>query len=52
MKCSSCKRSIEVEAGWVSFPCPKCGKEDINRCWRCKKLVNVYTCGKCGFEGP
>ena len=52
MKCSSCKRDIEVEKDWVKFKCPKCAEEEIVRCWRCKKIVNTYKCSKCEFEGP
>jgi hypothetical protein len=35
----------------VSFKCPSCGKENIDRCLKCKKLVVGYKC-QCGFEGP
>ncbi|MBU0530820.1 MAG: zinc finger domain-containing protein [Candidatus Aenigmatarchaeota archaeon] len=52
MKCSSCGKRIEAEDNWVRFNCPKCGKGVVFRCETCKKLVNKYTCDKCGFIGP
>jgi len=52
MRCTSCGRRIEAEDFWVEFVCPKCGKESIIRCEKCKKLVNPYECPKCGFRGP
>lgn len=52
MKCISCKKNIEVEKDWVKFACPKCKEDEIVRCKKCKKVVNQYKCGKCGFEGP
>jgi predicted RNA-binding Zn-ribbon protein involved in translation (DUF1610 family) len=52
MKCTSCGVKIEAEDKWVKFSCPKCGKQKIIRCDKCKKLMNSYECGKCGFVGP
>jgi predicted RNA-binding Zn-ribbon protein involved in translation (DUF1610 family) len=52
MKCTSCGKRIETEQNWVEFTCPKCGKEKIIRCEKCKALQNSYACPKCGFEGP
>ncbi|HJW96581.1 MAG TPA: zinc finger domain-containing protein [archaeon] len=52
MKCTSCGMKIEAEDRWVRFPCPKCGKQKIIRCNKCKKLMNSYECKKCGFIGP
>jgi len=52
MKCTSCGVKIEAEEKWVRFPCPKCGKQRIIRCDKCKKLMNSYECKKCGFIGP
>ena len=52
MKCTSCGVKIEAEDNWVKFPCPKCGKQKIIRCNKCKKLMNAYECKKCGFIGP
>jgi predicted RNA-binding Zn-ribbon protein involved in translation (DUF1610 family) len=52
MKCTSCGIKIEAEEKWVKFSCPKCGKHRIIRCDKCKRLMNVYECPKCGFLGP
>jgi len=52
MRCTNCGKSIEAESNWVEFPCPKCGKEIIVRCDKCKKLENAYKCSKCNFVGP
>jgi len=52
MKCTSCGVKIEAEDRWVRFPCPKCGKQKIIRCDKCKRLMNAYECKKCGFIGP
>ncbi|UCD07043.1 MAG: DUF1610 domain-containing protein [Candidatus Aenigmatarchaeota archaeon] len=52
MKCTNCGKSIEAENNWVEFECPKCGKETIVRCDKCKKLENSYKCSKCNFVGP
>jgi len=52
MKCTSCGKRIEAEDFWVEFPCPKCGKEQIIRCEKCKRMSNSYQCPKCGFTGP
>ncbi len=52
MKCTSCGIKIEAEDKWVKFPCPKCGKQRILRCDKCKRLMNIYECPKCGFTGP
>ena len=52
MKCISCGKRVETEEVWVKFPCPACGKTEIIRCGKCKKLGNVYKCPECGFEGP
>ncbi|MEM5812669.1 MAG: zinc finger domain-containing protein [Candidatus Aenigmatarchaeota archaeon] len=51
-KCISCGISIEADDKWVEFPCPKCGKQRIIRCSKCKRLMNPYECNKCGFIGP
>jgi predicted RNA-binding Zn-ribbon protein involved in translation (DUF1610 family) len=52
MRCTSCGRRIEAEKFWVEFDCPKCRKNKIIRCEKCKRLVNNYKCPKCGFTGP
>ena len=52
MKCTSCGVKIEAEDRWVKFSCPKCNKQKIIRCNKCKKLMNSYECKKCGFIGP
>ena len=52
MKCTSCGMKIEADDKWVKFGCPKCGKNKIIRCDKCKRLMNAYECRKCGFIGP
>jgi predicted RNA-binding Zn-ribbon protein involved in translation (DUF1610 family) len=52
MRCTSCGVKIEAEDRWVRFSCPKCGKQRIIRCDKCKRLMNSYECKKCGFIGP
>lgn len=52
MRCSSCGKRVEAESYWVRFQCPECGKGDVVRCERCRKLSVVYKCPKCEFEGP
>lgn len=52
LKCSSCGKRVETEKNWVEFTCPQCGKGNIIRCERCKKLENQYKCPDCEFEGP
>jgi len=52
MLCTSCGKRIEAEQFWVEFACPKCGKEKIIRCEKCKNLENPYHCSQCGFTGP
>jgi predicted RNA-binding Zn-ribbon protein involved in translation (DUF1610 family) len=51
-KCASCGKRIESETDWVEFKCPKCGKSDLIRCSKCKRLENKYICPECSFEGP
>jgi len=52
IECTSCKRNVIGEKNYVKFECPNCGKKEIVRCERCKKLSVPYTCSECGFEGP
>ena len=52
MKCTTCGTKIENQKNWVEFECPSCGKSAIIRCERCRKLVNVYECPNCKFQGP
>ncbi|MBI2676228.1 MAG: DUF1610 domain-containing protein [Candidatus Aenigmarchaeota archaeon] len=52
LSCVSCGRYVESEANWVAFKCPQCGKTDILRCEKCKKVENQYECAECGFTGP
>jgi len=49
-KCTSCKKT--VGSGATRFKCPKCGKVEIIRCKKCKKLSSKYKCSACEFEGP
>ncbi|MDT7864791.1 MAG: zinc finger domain-containing protein [Thermoproteota archaeon] len=51
-KCSTCNRIIPPYERAIKFPCPNCGGSIIVRCQKCRKLVNTYTCVKCGFQGP
>jgi len=51
-KCISCGKRLVNDAMSVTFPCPGCGKQTINRCSHCKKLSAKYNCPECGFEGP
>jgi hypothetical protein len=50
--CSSCKVDIANDVGSVRFPCPGCGKTEIIRCSKCRKIVAQYKCPECGFVGP
>jgi hypothetical protein len=50
LRCSSCQK--EVTDDYVRFKCPNCGKEEIIRCMKCRKIVAKYKCKSCGFEGP
>jgi len=50
LRCSSCQK--EVTDDYVRFKCPKCGKEEVVRCMKCRGTVAKYKCGSCGFEGP
>jgi len=50
--CNSCKTRIANQPGSVVFPCPKCGKYQIVRCYRCRRAAVKYKCPECGFEGP
>jgi len=50
--CLSCKVRLTNMTGSVRFKCPKCGKGDITRCAKCKKIGTMYTCPQCSFEGP
>jgi len=52
MVCTSCKTEITNIVGTTRFKCPKCGKQEIIRCERCRRLGVRYKCEKCGFEGP
>lgn len=50
LRCYSCQK--EVTDDYVRFKCPNCGKEEITRCMKCRKIVAKYRCKACGFEGP
>jgi hypothetical protein len=52
MKCTSCGLSLLADDDFVTFKCPNCGKVEIYRCSRCRRLSNEYVCPKCGFKGP
>lgn len=52
MRCTSCGVKLDTQQNWVEFECPSCGKENIMRCERCRKIVNPYECGSCNFRGP
>jgi predicted RNA-binding Zn-ribbon protein involved in translation (DUF1610 family) len=38
--------------GTTTFLCPDCGIATIGRCVRCRDQSVLYTCPKCGFQGP
>ena len=50
--CSSCKKDITNDVGSVKFKCPSCGKTEIVRCQKCRKIAANYKCAECGFIGP
>lgn len=50
--CISCKTKIGNLVGSTKFKCPKCGKQDIIRCERCRRLGVKYICESCKFSGP
>ncbi|MBR9678456.1 MAG: RNA-binding protein [Nanoarchaeota archaeon] len=50
--CNTCKTNIVNTEGSTSFSCPSCGKEEIIRCDKCRKISARYTCQSCGYEGP
>ena len=51
-KCISCGVDITNDSGSVKFNCPKCGKEEIIRCYHCREIAARWTCSKCEFSGP
>ena len=40
------------DKGSVKFLCPKCGKQQIIRCSKCRRIVAKYICPECEFVGP
>ena len=38
--------------GTTVFLCPDCGSVSVGRCARCRDQSVLYTCPKCGFQGP
>lgn len=51
-RCISCGKPITPFEKGVHFICPNCGKAEIWRCEKCRKLGNPWKCPVCGFEGP
>jgi len=51
-KCSSCNRLIMPREKAVIFKCPNCGRVEIVRCTKCRKMSVPYECPVCGFKGP
>jgi len=51
-KCTSCSAEIAPRENATRFLCPNCGKGEIVRCEKCRKLSNVYKCPVCGYKGP
>jgi len=51
-KCTSCSKVLTNGQGSTIFVCPKCGKQEIIRCRKCREIVVKYTCPSCGFVGP
>jgi len=52
LKCSICGIVLVGQENFVKHKCPACLESEIIRCARCKNLSRLYTCKKCGFEGP
>ena len=50
--CTSCNAEIAPREHATRFLCPNCGKVEIVRCEKCRKLSNPYNCPECGYEGP
>jgi len=50
--CSSCKTKITNLEGVARFKCPNCGKVEIIRCKKCRKIASKYSCPDCSFSGP
>ena len=51
-KCTSCNTDITNDSGAVEFPCPKCAKQKLRRCTKCRKIAAKYNCAECGYRGP
>ena len=49
--CSSCGTRL-LGRGCTTFPCPSCDEGKIGRCAQCRDQSVLYTCKKCGYEGP
>lgn len=49
--CTTCGKNL-LGSTRVTFACPRCGKQKITRCKKCRVLKNKYTCKECGFVGP
>ncbi|MCD6403482.1 MAG: DUF1610 domain-containing protein [Candidatus Aenigmarchaeota archaeon] len=52
LKCISCGVNLLSDEDFIMFKCPNCGKIEIARCSKCKRLSNPYVCPNCGFKGP
>ena len=52
VKCISCNAELTNDVGSTIFKCPNCGKKEIVRCSKCRKLSVKYKCPECEFEGP
>ena len=50
--CNSTGERITNDTGRAIFPCPKCGKHQMVRGSKARKLAIPYTCPACGFVGP
>jgi len=42
----------QLPAGTTRFDCPQCGKHEIIRTLRARKMAVKYTCPSCDFSGP
>jgi len=51
-RCISCGKELTNLKGSVIMPCPGCGKQEIARCFYCRRQAARYNCPECRFSGP
>ena len=49
---SNSGEEITNEKGSTKFKCPNCGKTQIIRSLKERKLATRYICSNCSFSGP